>query len=136
MAHFQGQTIPEQSMKFLSIQNSDLSFSKILPGRLLGPYVWNLLALTAKTTQYKDQTIPEQFTWTSIKRLPLETVGPHGQNGPFSRSNDPRSSWTSVKTLPMEPVGCHGQNGPFSKSNDPRRRISTSFLPKSFLDVR
>ncbi|KAG5569110.1 hypothetical protein H5410_058876 [Solanum commersonii] len=35
----------------------------------------------------------------------------------------------------MDPVGPHGQNGPFSRSNKPRSRISTSFLPKIFIDV-
>ncbi|KAG5608039.1 hypothetical protein H5410_019320 [Solanum commersonii] len=29
-------------------------------------------------------------------------------------------TWTYVKTLAMEPVGHHGHNGPFSKSNKPR----------------
>ncbi|KAG5568912.1 hypothetical protein H5410_064075 [Solanum commersonii] len=33
---------------------------------------------------------------------------------------------TSVKTLPMKPVGPHGQNDPFSRSNDPRSKILTS----------
>ncbi|KAG5608033.1 hypothetical protein H5410_019314 [Solanum commersonii] len=68
----------------------------------------------------------------------MDQVGPHSQNGPFSRSNDPRSSpwnfcdpkfpphffqnftWTSVKTLAMEPVVHHVQNGSFSRLNDPQ----------------
>ncbi|KAG5568919.1 hypothetical protein H5410_064082 [Solanum commersonii] len=45
-------------MEFLSIQNSYLIFSKILPRRLLGTYLWNELALTAKMTHLKGQTIP------------------------------------------------------------------------------
>ncbi|KAG5578673.1 hypothetical protein H5410_049300, partial [Solanum commersonii] len=65
----------------------------------------------------------------------MEPVGPHGQNDPFSRSNE---SWsrTSVKTFPMDLVVPHGQNGPFSRVNDPRSRISTSFFPKFYLDIR
>uniref|UniRef100_M1AVU6 Uncharacterized protein n=1 Tax=Solanum tuberosum TaxID=4113 RepID=M1AVU6_SOLTU len=93
----------------------------------------------------------------------MEPVGPHGQNDPFSRSNDPRRriltsflhkffmnvrydlncgavgphrAGTIIKTLAMEPVGPHGQNDSFSRSNAPRSRIRTSFLLKSFMDVR
>ncbi|KAH0654226.1 hypothetical protein KY289_031904 [Solanum tuberosum] len=47
----------------------------------------------------------------------MELVGRDGENGPFSRSSDPRS-----RTLPMAPVGPHGKNGPFSRSNDLRSR--------------
>ncbi|KAG5568901.1 hypothetical protein H5410_064064 [Solanum commersonii] len=43
----------------------------------------------------------------SVHTLPIDQVGSHSQNGPLSRSNDPRSSWTSFKTLPMKPVGPH-----------------------------
>ncbi|KAG5574360.1 hypothetical protein H5410_054494 [Solanum commersonii] len=67
----------------------------------------------------------------------MKPVVPHGQNDPFSRSNEPRSSWpsrpkrpilkvkrsleqTSVKTLDMQPVGPHSQNVPFSWSTDYR----------------
>ncbi|KAG5569180.1 hypothetical protein H5410_058946 [Solanum commersonii] len=52
-------------------------------------------------------------------------------------------SWTSIKTLTMEPVGPDGQIGPFSRSNDPQSSpwmfwlsgFSMSFLPKNFIDV-
>ncbi|KAG5600597.1 hypothetical protein H5410_031967 [Solanum commersonii] len=45
---------------------------------------------------------------------------------------------TSIKTLPMELVGHHGQNDPFSRSNEPhnRSRFLTSFLPNFFMYVR
>jgi len=33
----------------------------------------------------------DNFSWTSVKTLPMELVGPHGQNGPFSWSNDTQS---------------------------------------------
>ncbi|KAG5568908.1 hypothetical protein H5410_064071 [Solanum commersonii] len=71
-------------MEFLVIQNSHLIFAKILPGRPFIPYLWSQLALTAKTAHCQGQTIPRaDFTY--------EAVGPHGQNDPFSRSNDPQS---------------------------------------------
>ncbi|KAG5576291.1 hypothetical protein H5410_056425 [Solanum commersonii] len=68
----------------------------------------------------------------------MESVGPDGQIGPFSRfamSFLPKFSWTSVKTLAiestltMEPVGPKGKTGPFS-------RFLTSFLLKLFMDIR
>ena len=46
-------------MEFLVIQNSDLIFAKILPGRPLSSYLWSQLALTAKTAHFQGQTIPE-----------------------------------------------------------------------------
>ncbi|KAG5613700.1 hypothetical protein H5410_013524 [Solanum commersonii] len=151
----------EKSMEFLVIQNFDLIFAKILPGRLLGPLLWSQLALTAKTTHFHGQTIPgadltygakcsSRPKWpiikvkgspehTSVKTLPMDPVGPHGQNGPFSRSNDPEFwknfTWTSVKTLTMETVGPHRQNGPFSRLNNPRSRIPTYFLQKFYMDL-
>ncbi|KAG5574363.1 hypothetical protein H5410_054497 [Solanum commersonii] len=33
----------------------------------------------------------QNFSWTSVKTLVIMPVGPHGQNGPLSRSNEPRS---------------------------------------------
>ncbi|KAG5603467.1 hypothetical protein H5410_024959 [Solanum commersonii] len=146
------------SPSFLVIRNSDHIFAKILPGCSLRPYLWSQLAITAKTSQFQGQTIPEQsteicgdpkfrwhldqkFIWTSVKTLAMELVGHHSQNGPFSRSNEPRSSLrdflviqnsdfifaktttsTSVKTLAMEPVGHHDQNDPFSWSNESRSK--------------
>ncbi|KAG5600581.1 hypothetical protein H5410_031951 [Solanum commersonii] len=62
----------------------------------------------------------------------MEPVSHHGQNEPFSRSNEPRSgiptsfflklTWESVKTLVIELVGHHGQNNPFPWSNEPHSR--------------
>ncbi|KAG5576400.1 hypothetical protein H5410_056534 [Solanum commersonii] len=49
----------------------------------------------------------------------------------FAKEN----SWTSIKTLAMEFVGPDRQTGPSSKSNETRNRFSTSFLPKKFMDV-
>ncbi|KAG5578681.1 hypothetical protein H5410_049308 [Solanum commersonii] len=47
-------------------------------------------------TFYDDQEFQRQLcqklTWTSGKTLAIEPVGYHGQNGPFSRSNEPQSS--------------------------------------------
>ncbi|KAG5578655.1 hypothetical protein H5410_058789 [Solanum commersonii] len=56
-----------------------------------------------------------------VMTLSMEAVVPHGQNGLFSRSNDPRKK-ASIKTLAMEIVGPHGQNSPFSRSNEPRSK--------------
>ncbi|KAG5588869.1 hypothetical protein H5410_039383 [Solanum commersonii] len=45
--------------------------------------------------------------WTSVITLPMESVGPHGQNDPFSRSNEPRAeitygaSWSSRPKWPI-----------------------------------
>ncbi|KAG5593560.1 hypothetical protein H5410_044074 [Solanum commersonii] len=82
----------------------------------------------------------------------MDTVGPHHQNDPFSRSNEPQNSWptrpkrpiykvtktpeqTSMKTLAIDPVGPYGQNDPFSRSNEPQTRISISYLPKFYTDT-
>ncbi|KAG5568905.1 hypothetical protein H5410_064068 [Solanum commersonii] len=79
-------------------------FCQILPGRLLIPYLLSQLALIAKTAHYQNQTMSSghgfleiEFDLIFSKILqvhPLRSylwshVGPHGQNGPFSRSNDP-----------------------------------------------
>ncbi|KAG5568903.1 hypothetical protein H5410_064066 [Solanum commersonii] len=130
---------------------------------LFSRFSCTILSLTAKTTHLHGQTIIgvvfgdgeyrpyfcENFTWTSVKTLPMDPVGPHSQNDPFSGLNNPRIhvifgdpefrpyicknfTWTSVKTLPIEPIGPHDRNCPFSRSNDPRSRILNSFLPKNF----
>ncbi|KAG5568916.1 hypothetical protein H5410_064079 [Solanum commersonii] len=98
-AHFQGQMIPGAGKPpILSIFI-----------RPLKPYLWSQLSLTAKRPILKVKRIPgvvhgffrdpefrphnfQNFTWTSVKTLPMEPVVPHGQNGPFSRSNYPQSS--------------------------------------------
>ncbi|KAG5578685.1 hypothetical protein H5410_049312 [Solanum commersonii] len=38
----------------------------------------------------------------------------------FQRNFCQKPTWTSVKTLAMEPGGCYGQNGSFTRSNEPR----------------
>ncbi|KAG5576329.1 hypothetical protein H5410_056463 [Solanum commersonii] len=53
-------------------------------------------------------------------------------------------SWTSIKTVTMELVGPDWKSDLFSKSNDPRSfpwifwrsGFSMSFLPKLFVDIR
>ncbi|KAG5569106.1 hypothetical protein H5410_058872 [Solanum commersonii] len=92
-------------------RSNDLQ-SRILPGRSLRSYLWCQLALSTKTSHFQSQTI-------------------HGAaKPPFNRFSK------SVRILPMELVEPHGQNGPISRLNDPRSRIPTSFLPKYYLDVR
>ncbi|KAG5593554.1 hypothetical protein H5410_044068 [Solanum commersonii] len=44
------------------------------------------------------QTLEQNFTWTSVKTLSIELVGPYGQNGLFSRSNEPQSRKTPYFT--------------------------------------
>ncbi|KAG5570387.1 hypothetical protein H5410_060153 [Solanum commersonii] len=46
----------------------------------------------------------------------MEPVGPNGQNGSFSKSNEPRSCSSSLLTLAMELFGPDSQNGLFSMS--------------------
>ncbi|KAG5569107.1 hypothetical protein H5410_058873 [Solanum commersonii] len=126
-----------QSMEFLVIHNSCIIFAKTLPGRPLGPYLWSPLALTAIMAYSQGQTNPgANLTYVAnwplrpkcpifkVKRSPEQPVGPHSQNGPFSRLNDPRKFQPhfciNLQTLSIESVGTHGQNDPFSKSNDPQ----------------
>ncbi|KAG5568910.1 hypothetical protein H5410_064073 [Solanum commersonii] len=132
--HFQGHG-------FFGDPNSDLIFAKILLERPLRPYLWSQLALKAKTAHFQVHGIfgypdfrPNFFqnlTWTSVKTLSIEPIGSHGQNGSFSRLNDPQS-----RTLPMELVGPYGQNDPFSRSNDLQSRIPISYLLKFYLDIQ
>ncbi|KAG5582387.1 hypothetical protein H5410_053014 [Solanum commersonii] len=68
-----------------------------------------------------DVILVENFSCTSVKTLAMEPVVPDGQNGSFSRSNDPRTS-------------PDGKKGPFSRSNDPRSS-SQSFLVIQNFDV-
>ncbi|KAG5576381.1 hypothetical protein H5410_056515 [Solanum commersonii] len=44
-------------------------------------------------------------------------------------------SWTSVKSLVIESIGPDEKIGLLSMSNKPQNRFSTSFLPKVFMDV-
>ncbi|KAG5582367.1 hypothetical protein H5410_052994 [Solanum commersonii] len=127
------------------------------------------LSLTAKKAYFQGQTslgavhgflvirnfdiILPIFFRTSVKTLDMEAIGPNGQNGPLSRSNEPQSSllsfcmnftiflviqnfnviffkkklWTFIKTLAIEPVGADRQNDPFSRWNDPQSSL-LSFL--------
>ncbi|KAG5569182.1 hypothetical protein H5410_058948 [Solanum commersonii] len=104
------------------------------------------------------------ISWTSVKTLAMELVGPYKKIGPFLRfsmSFFPKNfmdirqdlnygaGWSRPanrhifkvkrspeRTLAMESVGPEGQTDPFSRSNDPRNRFLMSFLPKIFMDVR
>jgi len=71
--HFQCQTSPRagkppilpifvcyRSTSFLVIKNSDLIFVKILPGRLLTPYLWCQFARTARMAHFQGQTSPTE----------------------------------------------------------------------------
>ncbi|KAG5578677.1 hypothetical protein H5410_049304 [Solanum commersonii] len=132
-----------RSMKFLVIQNSDLIFAKILPGRPLRPYQFSQFSLITKMAHFQGETIPGT--------LPIEPVGPHGQNDAFSRSNESWSSYgaswpsrpkgpifkvkqsaeqTSVRTLPMEPVGPYRQRPIFQGMKFLVIRNSDLILPK------
>ncbi|KAG5582351.1 hypothetical protein H5410_052978 [Solanum commersonii] len=51
-------------------------------------------------------------------------------NPEFQRQFCRNLSWTSVKTLTMEEVGPYGQNNLFSRSYDPWSRIPLSYLQK------
>ncbi|KAH0780403.1 hypothetical protein KY290_000001 [Solanum tuberosum] len=97
MGHFEGQTSPEK------------------------------LAHTAKTVYFQGQTSPEHefrphfcqnFTWTSVKSLPIEQLSLTAKPAHFLGQKIPRA----VRTLAMEPIGTHGQNGPFAKSNELQSR--------------
>ncbi|KAG5612767.1 hypothetical protein H5410_024048 [Solanum commersonii] len=47
----------------------------------------------------------QNFWWTSVKNIAMEPVGPHGQNIPFLRSNEPRSSYgVSWPLRPKHPI--------------------------------
>ncbi|KAG5588773.1 hypothetical protein H5410_049207 [Solanum commersonii] len=150
-SHFQGETNPgaeifsRTSIMTLSMdpvethgQNIPFSRSNKAQSR---PYLWSQLALTVKMSHFQGQTNPggdfsygaSQPSWpkrpifkvkrASLQTLAMEPVGTHGQNVPFSWSNEPwrrNFSWTSVKILVMKPVGPHGQNSPFSMSIDLR----------------
>ncbi|KAG5582385.1 hypothetical protein H5410_053012 [Solanum commersonii] len=76
----------------------------------------------------------QNFSWTYVKTLDMEPVGPDGPNDPFSRSNNPQSSSPSFfvivnsDTLVMEPVGPEDQYSLFSRSNEPRRRKVPHFV--------
>ncbi|KAG5591679.1 hypothetical protein H5410_042193 [Solanum commersonii] len=93
--------------------------------------IFRLWSRRANHSIFKVKRSPEEFSWTFIKKLVIELVGPDGKFKPFSWSNEPRAefrcdfcqkfSWTSVKTLDSELVGPNGQTNPFSRSNDPEK---------------
>ncbi|KAG5613684.1 hypothetical protein H5410_013508, partial [Solanum commersonii] len=157
-----GQNIPisrinePRSRKTPHFANFDLIYKGSWPSWLKRPIV--KLAFTAKTSYFQTQTfhgadLSYAASWPSrpkrpiftVKRasdqtLAMKTVGPHGQNVSFSKSNEPRSSWLSQpkrpilkvkrapdETLSIEPVSLHGQNIPISRINEPRSRKTPHF---------
>ncbi|KAG5607806.1 hypothetical protein H5410_029298 [Solanum commersonii] len=61
-----------------------------------------------------------------VKRSP-EQVNPHFDDLEFGRHFCQNFTWTFIKTLIMEPVNQHGQNGPFTRCNEPRSRLTPHF---------
>ncbi|KAG5607802.1 hypothetical protein H5410_029294 [Solanum commersonii] len=59
----------------------------------------------AKTSHFQEFrcNFCQKFSWTSVKTLVIETVGPHGQNVPFSRSNGPGSDLSYGSSRPSRP---------------------------------
>ncbi|KAG5591694.1 hypothetical protein H5410_042208 [Solanum commersonii] len=110
--------------RFLMIQNSDVIYAKKIYGHSLRTYPlisssFRQLVLTGESIHFQGQRSPR----TSIKTIVIKSVGPNGQTGPFSRSNEPQSrqtsllpifcmlytmdfcfSWTFVKTLAIKRV--------------------------------
>jgi len=82
------------------------------------PYRWIQLALTAKMAHFQGQTSPKEgkplILPIFVCYRPQIFCDPEFR--PHCRKNYTR---TSIKTLSMEPVDPHGQNGPFSRSNEP-----------------
>ncbi|KAG5582352.1 hypothetical protein H5410_052979 [Solanum commersonii] len=96
--HFQGQKIlgdgkppilPNfmcySSLPLLVIRNSNMIFAEIFHRRSLRPSLWNKLALIVKTAHFQSQKNPgavihfcQNFSWTSVKTLVMELVGPDG----------------------------------------------------------
>ncbi|KAG5576420.1 hypothetical protein H5410_056554 [Solanum commersonii] len=79
------------------------------------------------------------------RTLVLESVGPDGLTGPFSRSNDPQSGFP-MSFLPKKFVDVRQdlsyragwsrrENLTIFKVKHPRRRFPTSFLPNFFVDI-
>ncbi|KAG5598147.1 hypothetical protein H5410_039379 [Solanum commersonii] len=141
---------PIFKVKRASEQNSNFIFAETFHGRPLDLSYGASWRSRLKRPIFKVKRASEQpknFI-NVVNTLSMEPVGPHGQNDPFSRSNDPRdvlsdlsygASWpsqpkgpifkvkraskqTSVKTLVIEPIGPHSQNGPFSRLNKTRSR--------------
>ncbi|KAG5568914.1 hypothetical protein H5410_064077 [Solanum commersonii] len=108
-------------MEFLMIQNSDLIFANILPGRPLRPYLWSQLALKAKTNHCQGQTIPRATKPTILPIFECYILGIFG-DPEFQSQFCLKFSWTSIKTLPIDLVSPHGKNNPFTWSNSHRSR--------------
>ncbi|KAG5578702.1 hypothetical protein H5410_049329 [Solanum commersonii] len=134
-AHLQGQTASEH------VNTPFCQFSCAIVHGILRWSPWPKLHIykVKQSSEQNFDVIFAKYTWNFIKTLAMESVGHHGQNGPFIRSNELRSSYgaswpqrqkrpnykvkryseqTSVKTLAMEPVGHHGHNSPFTRTND------------------
>ncbi|KAG5593549.1 hypothetical protein H5410_044063 [Solanum commersonii] len=88
-------------MNFLVIRSSDLIFAKILPAHPLRPYLVSQLALTTKKSHFQVENRPRAFH---------EFFGDLEFRPHFYQ----KFTLTPVKTSPMDPVGLHIQNGPFS----------------------
>ncbi|KAG5582360.1 hypothetical protein H5410_052987 [Solanum commersonii] len=106
---------------FIDFRNFDIIFAKIFHGRSLRPLLMTQLALMAKTAHFKGQTN------SRASKPPILSI--------FVCYSSP-SLLTFVNILAMELVGTDGQNGPFSKSNEPRSRILMSFDPNFLMDIR
>ncbi|KAG5576357.1 hypothetical protein H5410_056491 [Solanum commersonii] len=125
-------------------QTDEFSWSNDLHSGFLGrpsrPYIWNRLDRKGKSTISKVKEAPDLVSWTSIKTLAMESIGPngkishfqvHGSFGDldFRRHFCQKISWTSVKTFAMDSVGPDEKINPFS-------RFLMSFLLNFFVDVR
>ncbi|KAG5578687.1 hypothetical protein H5410_049314 [Solanum commersonii] len=60
----------------------------------------------------------QKLTWTSVKTLAMEPFTTFYGDPEFRHHFGLKLAWTSFKTLAMEPVGRHGQNNPFTRSNE------------------
>uniref|UniRef100_A0A3Q7GG31 Uncharacterized protein n=1 Tax=Solanum lycopersicum TaxID=4081 RepID=A0A3Q7GG31_SOLLC len=93
---------PKQSTfkvkRVLEIQNSDFIFVKYLHGCALRPYVWIWLVTTFSDFLF------QKYTQYSVKTLSIESIFHHGQNDPFSRSNDQNSEIIFAKNLHGHPL--------------------------------
>ncbi|KAG5582356.1 hypothetical protein H5410_052983 [Solanum commersonii] len=95
------------SPSFLEIQNYDVIFAEIFHRRSLQPWLCSQLASNSQNNPVQGQMIPGAgkplfcrfLCITSIKILAMEPIGTDGQNGLFSRSNDPQSSSPSFLVI-------------------------------------
>ncbi|KAG5578678.1 hypothetical protein H5410_049305 [Solanum commersonii] len=130
MAHLQDQTSPRE----------DLRYGASWTPRPKRPIYKVKRASEKITTFYGDVEFRSHFgqkhAWNFVKTLAMDPVSRHGENNPFTRSNDPQSSdpefrrhlcqkltWTSVKTLDIDPVRRHNQKDTFTTSNEPQSTV-------------